>query len=55
MASYSGTPEASKLGIESMMSLVLRNAPDTIELLLPDRVSQDLIDERTSFWRSLLG
>lgn len=42
---YSGTPvAATKLGIESTKSLVLRNAPDTLELLLPDRVtvSQDL-------------
>jgi hypothetical protein len=39
VAGYSGTSLATKLGIKSATSLVLLDAPDDLELLLPDRVT----------------
>ena len=41
MAGYSGTPLAAKLGIKSGNLLLLLNAPDSLELLLPDGVTTD--------------
>jgi len=41
VAGYSGTPLAAKLGIKSGNLLLLLNAPDSLELLLPDGVTTD--------------
>lgn len=41
MAGYSGTPLAAKLGIKSGNLVLLQNAPDSLELPLPDGVSTD--------------
>jgi hypothetical protein len=41
VAGYSGTPLAAKLGIKSGSTLLLLNAPDGLELFLPDGVTTD--------------
>jgi hypothetical protein len=39
VAGYSGTPLANKLGLKNKMSLVLLDAPDDLELALPEDVT----------------
>jgi hypothetical protein len=41
VAGYSGTPLAAKLGIKSGNALLLLNAPESLELPLPDGVTTD--------------
>jgi hypothetical protein len=41
VAAYSGTPLAAKLGIKSGNLLVVLNAPDNLELVVPEGVTTD--------------